>query len=206
MKRLKITNDHGWTPRKLRKKERIIKNASFRQRVIAVRLVMEGYLGKDVAAMVNLCRQTVAFYVSLFNEGELDLLLDRKLPPGREPFLTDEQQQALKQTILTKTPAELGWGIASSWNTKIVQSYTQQQYGVSMSREDVRKLLHRMNLSWTRPTYTLAKGDADKQALFEQEMEFIKKLVDSRTLLFYVDETHVRSYQVLCATWSGVGK
>ncbi len=49
MKRLKITNDHGWTPRKLRKQERKIKDASLCVRVTAVRLVMEGFLGKDVA-------------------------------------------------------------------------------------------------------------------------------------------------------------
>ncbi|KIP20002.1 hypothetical protein JV16_02860 [Anoxybacillus ayderensis] len=55
MKRLKITNDHGWTPRTLRKQERKIKDASLRVRVTAVRLVMEGHLGKDVAKMVNLC-------------------------------------------------------------------------------------------------------------------------------------------------------
>ncbi|MEB3752702.1 MULTISPECIES: hypothetical protein [unclassified Geobacillus] len=42
MKRLKITDHHGWTPRKLRKQERKIKNAQLRQRVMAVRLVMEG--------------------------------------------------------------------------------------------------------------------------------------------------------------------
>ncbi|SFA49020.1 hypothetical protein SAMN05192569_101950 [Parageobacillus thermantarcticus] len=44
MKQLKITNDHEWTPRKLRKEERKIKNVSLRQRVMAVRLVMERYL------------------------------------------------------------------------------------------------------------------------------------------------------------------
>lgn len=69
---------------------------------MAVRLVMEGHLGKEVASMLNLCRQSVAFYVSLFNEGGLDLLLDRKSPPDREPFLTPEQQQELKQTIMTE--------------------------------------------------------------------------------------------------------
>lgn len=79
------------------------------QRVMAVRLVMEGYLGKDVAAMLNLCRQTVVFYVSLFN-----LLLDRKSPLGRVPFLMKKQQQELKQTILIRIPAELGWDPASS--------------------------------------------------------------------------------------------
>lgn len=81
MKRLKITNDHGWTPRTLRKQERKIKNTLLRQRVMAVRLVMEGYLGKEVASMVNVCRQTVSHYVSLFNEGGLELLLHRDFAP-----------------------------------------------------------------------------------------------------------------------------
>ena len=59
----------------------------------AVRLVMEGHLGKDVDKMVNVCRQSVALYVARFNQGELDHLLDHRLPPGRVPFLTEEQQR-----------------------------------------------------------------------------------------------------------------
>nr|WP_233434116.1 hypothetical protein [Geobacillus stearothermophilus] len=39
--------------------------------------------------MVNVCRQTVSHYVSLFNEGGLELLLHRDFAPGREPFLTE---------------------------------------------------------------------------------------------------------------------
>ncbi|MCZ0757153.1 helix-turn-helix domain-containing protein [Anoxybacillus sp. J5B_2022] len=175
MKRLKITNDHGWTPRTLRKQERKIKDASLRARVTSVRLVMEGYLGKDVAKMVHLCRQSVALYVARFNEGGLDCLLDRRLPPGRVPFLTKEQQQEIRQLVLTTTPVEVGFGITSSWNTRLLQSYIQHTYGVSMSREGIRKLLHRLCLSWTRPTYTLVKGDPVLQAAFEKELEFIKK-------------------------------
>ncbi len=125
--------------------------------------------------MVNLCRQSVAIYVARFNEGGLDHLLDRRLPPGRVPFLTEEQQQEIRQLILTTTPVDVGWGISSSWNTRILQSYIQQTYGVSMSREGIRKLLHRLRLSWTRPTYKLVQGDPVLQAASEKELEFIKK-------------------------------
>ncbi|ARP43127.1 hypothetical protein GTHT12_01592 [Geobacillus thermodenitrificans] len=41
MKCLKMINDHGWTTQTLRKQEQKIKNTDLRQRVIAVRLVME---------------------------------------------------------------------------------------------------------------------------------------------------------------------
>jgi transposase len=142
---------------------------------MAVRLVMEGYLGKDVASMVNVCRQSVSHFVNLFNEGGLDLLLDRKSPPGRKPFLTEEQQEEIKRLVLTTTPAELGWDIASAWNTRTLQSYVHHQYGVSISREALRKLLHRKGLSWTRPTYTLAKGNPERQQNFEKQMDLIKK-------------------------------
>nr|WP_255573227.1 winged helix-turn-helix domain-containing protein [Anoxybacillus sp. ST4] len=37
------------------------------------------------------------------------------------------------------------------------------------------KLLHRLYLSWTRPTCTLIKDNPDKQKAFQKEMEFIKK-------------------------------
>ncbi|MBB6178043.1 hypothetical protein HNQ82_002924 [Anoxybacillus tengchongensis] len=67
MKRLKITNDHGWTPRTLRKQEQKIKDASLRVRVTTVRLVMEGHIGTDFPKMVNLCRESVVLYVARFN-------------------------------------------------------------------------------------------------------------------------------------------
>ncbi|ANB62342.1 putative transposase (plasmid) [Anoxybacillus amylolyticus] len=47
-------------------------------------------------------------------KGGLDHLLDRRLPPGRMPFLTEEQQQEIRQLVLTITPVDVGGGISSS--------------------------------------------------------------------------------------------
>ncbi|WP_330981719.1 winged helix-turn-helix domain-containing protein [Geobacillus thermodenitrificans] len=55
----------------------------------------------------------------------------------------------------TTTPAEREWGVALAWNTKLLQSYGEKHFGVSISLEALRKLRHRQGLSWTRPTYTL---------------------------------------------------
>ncbi|WP_327876005.1 hypothetical protein [Aneurinibacillus thermoaerophilus] len=67
MKRVKITNTHGWTVKTLRKQERKVKDPALRARVMAVRLIMEGDLGKDVAAMLNLHHQSISTYVAIFN-------------------------------------------------------------------------------------------------------------------------------------------
>ncbi|WP_429907985.1 hypothetical protein [Geobacillus thermodenitrificans] len=62
------------------------------QRVMAVRLVMEGYLGKDVAAMLNLCRQTVVFLCFLIQSS-----VGPKKPTGTGSVLNE------KTTTRTKT-------------------------------------------------------------------------------------------------------
>ncbi|KHF28965.1 hypothetical protein LR68_02159 [Anoxybacillus sp. BCO1] len=74
-----------------------------------------------------------------------------------------------------------------------------------MSREGIRKLLHRLRLSWTRPTDKLVKGDPVLQAAFEKELEFIKKRITEEIVLLHVDETRVRAYQALRTTWAEVG-
>ncbi len=83
-------------------------------RITAARLVMEGYMGKEVAALCNLHHQSVATYVKKFNEGGMDALLERKCGLGRTCFLTAEQQNELKHVILTSSPSDYGLGCTSS--------------------------------------------------------------------------------------------
>jgi transposase len=175
VKRLKVTELHGWTVRTLRKQERKIKDVALRQRVMAVRLVLEGYLGKDVAAMLNLHRQSVATYVSAFNQGGLEAVLERKFPPGKQPYLTEQQREELKQIIIESTPAAQGMGMYASWDTRIIQMLLQEKYQISMTRGGIMGMLRRMGLSYTRPTYTLAKADPKKQGAFLLQMDMIKK-------------------------------
>ncbi|GEN36379.1 helix-turn-helix domain-containing protein [Aneurinibacillus danicus] len=175
MKRLTITNTHGWTVNSLRKKERMLKDGFLRQRVMAVRLVMEGYLGKEVAAMLTLHRQSVAKYVAKFNEGGLSELLKREVPSGREPYLSSKQQAELKRVILESTPSQEGMGVYASWDSRILQQFIFEKWGISMSRGGIIHMLHRLRLSYTRPTYTMVKADKEKQEAFTQQLDMIKK-------------------------------
>ena len=81
-------------------------------------LVMEGKLGKEADEICNLYSQSVSEYVRRFNEGGMDLLLERKTVPGRKYFLTDDQQKTLKEAVLTSSSAEQGLGSMVSWTTK----------------------------------------------------------------------------------------
>jgi putative transposase len=52
---------------------------------------------------------------------------------------------------------------------------TKKKYGVVFTDRGVRALLYRLGLSYTRPTYTLAKADPEKQEAFKEEFETAKK-------------------------------
>jgi transposase len=175
MARLTITNTHGFTPTNLRKYEKKQTNAHLRVRITAVRLVMEGRMGKEVAHLCNLHRQSVSTYVKKFNEGGMDALLDRKYGTGRKCFLTEDQQMELKTVMLTSSPSDHGLGCAVSWTTPVIREYLKNTYDIRMSLTGILRMLWRLGLSYTRPTYVLAKADPEKQRVFRQEIHLIKK-------------------------------
>ena len=61
--------------------------------------------------------------------------------------------------------------------------------------------MHRIKLSYTRPTYSLAKADPEKQEKFREELESIKKLLnDDIDVILYEDESMIRDYQAIMKT------
>lgn len=175
MKALKITNDHGWTPEDLRKYEKKVQYGNMRQRVMAVRLIMENYTGKEAAHLLNIHRDTVSTYVKVFNRNGMDGLLERGSSPGKPPYLTEEEKQELKHMILESTPEKEGFGIQVNWDTRVIQHGLEERFSVTMSRSGIHKMLLNMGFSYTRPTYTLAKADVEEQKRFLHDMEMVKK-------------------------------
>ncbi|MGR5970560.1 IS630 family transposase [Bacillus paranthracis] len=113
----------------------------------------------------------------------------------------------MKQLILNTTPAELQLGQESFWNTRNIQYIIKEKFAICMSREGIRKMLHRMNFSYTNATYVLKKANKEKQIQFQKQLDMIKKnLIDENTVLLYQDECHFRDSQTVHATWFAKGK
>nr|WP_027410583.1 IS630 family transposase [Anoxybacillus tepidamans] len=174
-KGLQITNDHGWTIERLQEQERKMKKANMAKRIAVIRLIMQGYLGIQVAELLNLHRETVSIYVQKFNQGGMDTLLERRYAPGRKPYLSPEEERELKKMLEESTPADEGYGIETGWNTRIIQHVLEEKFSVTMSRGGIGDMLHRWGFRYTRPTYTLKRANPQKQKEFQQEMELIKK-------------------------------
>lgn len=88
---------------------------------------------------------------------------------GKPPRLTVEQRAELAELITKKTPADVGFAPYTNWTLALLVSLTERKWSASYSLRGMSKLLERMGFSHTRPTYTLAKADPEKQKTFKEE-------------------------------------
>ncbi len=94
---------------------------------------------------------------------------------GRERKLTEEQESELYEVISGKLPKEVGLKPFCNWTAPLACKYVKNRFEVEFSERGMRDAFYRLNLSYTRPTYTLAKADPVKQEEFKERLEGIKK-------------------------------
>ena len=172
MRQCQITCAWGGTPETLLERERRAP-PRLAERLRAVRLVWQGYSGVAVATIIGRSPDVVRRYIQALNHGGPDALTMGRAP-GAPPTLTPDQT-AVIVVALQQSPQAVGFGPAVNWDTKILQAYIQQQYGVRFSRGHLSKWLHRQGFSWTRPTYVLKRARPAEQAAFQEQLATVKK-------------------------------
>jgi len=174
----KITNTHGYSVKDLRRLEKKTRPTRLRLRLMAVRLVWEGYPAASAADIIGVTRETVSAYVAAWNTGGMDALVPRHSPG--QPTKIPPQVAAEILDALESSPAAVGYGVSVNWDSRVLQAFVRDRYGITMSRAGLRHWLHRHGFSWTRPTYVLAKADSARQAAFREELATLKKTPPTR--------------------------
>jgi hypothetical protein len=99
-----------------------------------------------------------------------------KKQSGRPSRLTDEQEAELVQIVAYHTPEEVGFKSRANWTLAIVCDLILRRWGYGYTQKGVADLLHRLGLSWTRPTYTLKKsGFQETTGVFGRNLPEPKK-------------------------------
>lgn len=143
-----------------------------RYRVICLHL--EGKTNREIAMQENLSSHTVGTYVKNYKKYGLKGL-EMKHSSGAPRLLTSEQEQELIEIITTKTPDEVGFPNRKNWYINIIQNFVERTWSVKYSHRGMAEVLYRLNLSFTRPAYTLAKANPKKQEAFKEDFKLLKK-------------------------------
>ena len=150
------------------------KDAGFVRRALGVRLILEGRSIEEAAKISNYSEEAVRLHIARYEAEGLEGLFTKKAP-GAKRKLTPEQEGVLYETIKTKLPRDVGLVPFANWTAPLAVKYVIAEFGVEYSERGMRNLFERLGLSYTRPTYTLAKADPQKQDDFRQEFEAVKK-------------------------------
>lgn len=134
----------------------------------SVYLYFSGYTMEEVAGMVGHTWKTISGHVSAYREkGLIGLIPGRS--SGRPRRLTPEQESILAEVVSTQLPSDVELGKFANWTLELMISYRQQEWNVSYSIRGMSILMERLGLTCTRPTYTLANADPEKQRIFWKE-------------------------------------
>jgi len=136
---------------------------------------MKGLTNKYIAGITELDQHTVGVYINTYKSVGIDGLIPKK-PPGRPRYLSKEQEQQLYETISYGTPEDVGFDGVKNWTAKIACVWVLKEFGVQYAVNGMLDVFHRLNLSYTRPTYVLAKADPKRQAQFKEDFEVVKKI------------------------------
>ncbi|WP_257959068.1 IS630 family transposase [Bacillus sp. V3-13] len=177
------------------------------ERYQAIRLHLTGNTISQIATILNRTDRTIGTYIRAYQKNGLEGL-SMKFSTGKPPRLTEEQQAHLKLIIIDFLPHEVGFPAKFNWTLEIIRSYILSEFGKEYSIRGVSKLMARLGLSYTKPTYTLAAADEKKQKEFvETTFPELKKIENGEIdHILFEDESMIRDYQALQYTWFEKGK
>jgi transposase len=163
-----------------------------RMRGHAIILSDDGYTVSQLVGIFGVERDTAAGWVTRFNQGGVDALLDEDRPGG--PRKLDDQEQQLLKQLLREYPSQPAKVLAK----------LKEQTGKSISRQSLSRYAKRFNLSWKRFRRSLRqKRD---EAAFRLAQEELAELLEEPDLhVVYFDEAGFSLKGLVPYGWLPVG-
>lgn len=156
--------DHQQEIERRMKKE---KDRRMFERYQAVYLYTQSKTRKEIAAIIGRNEKTVSKYIRAYQDGGVDGL-QMNHSPGAPRRLASEQEEQFKRTVVEYLPHEVGFPSKFNWTLNLMGEYIKREYQVTYSLQGVADLANRLNLSYTKPTYTLTAADPIKQQTFRE--------------------------------------
>ena len=92
------------------------------------------------------------------------------------------------------------------WTLKRLVSWCKEKWGFTCSRETVRRVLKRNNISWKKAKKLLNRADPEKRANYLKQLEpLLQQATKQEKLIVYIDEAHIHQETDIGNGWSTKG-
>lgn len=175
-------------------------------RTRAVASVQAGESPEVVARALRVSRTAVYRWLALYRGGGWGSL-DAKKRGGRRPKLDGKKLKWIYETVTTKDPLQLKFKFAL-WTAKMVGQLIKQEFGISLSKASVCRLLAQLGLTPQRPIWrAYQQCPATVQRWLNEEYPRIREQAKkANAAIFFGDEAGVRSDYHSGTTWAPKGK
>jgi transposase len=176
---------------------------SRRLRMHIVLLCADGRSPTEIARVLFCSRTTVYVVVARCLRDEQAAFNDRKMR-GPKPSVGQPASEYIERLLEEDSPTEHGW-LRSRWSCKLLAVELFKERAALVSRETVRRVLHRMGFRWRRPRPVPPEKDLEHQQ--EQKR---RRLLDVLSMVkeegsFFQDETRLETNPKVGLCWMRKG-
>src|SRR5215210_3276177 len=177
---------------------------SRRLRMHIVLLWAEGRSPTEISRVLFCSRTTVYAVAARFIREGPAAFNDRKMR-GPKPLLKESANEHIERLLEEEPPTELGW-LRSRWSCKLLALELFKERAALVSRETLRRALHRLGFRWRRPRpVPPEKGSEEYKEQKRERLEDILSMVKS-TGSFFQDETRLETNPKVGFCWMRKGK
>jgi transposase len=175
-------------------------------RVAAIKRVEAGESPEFVAAGLGINRRTIYRWIEAFHYGG-EAALKAKPIPGAPPKLDAKQMQKLARIVRTKNPLQLNFEFAL-WTLAMIRELIGREFAVRLSEVSVGRLMRRLGFSPQRPLYRAWQQDPALVERWRAEdyPKIAARAKREGALIFFADESGIRSDHHAGTTWAPVGQ
>jgi putative transposase len=143
---------------------KVEKDARVKERLLAVKLVYDGFTLSRAAEAVGRTKKTVFYWVKRFREGGVEALRDR--PRSGRPRKASRELIAEK---LKLSPKALGYDV-DHWTVKLLRVELAKD-GVDYSLKRLYRIVKELGYRLIRPRPRHYRAEEDRWADFKKELE-----------------------------------
>jgi putative transposase len=174
---------------------------SRRLRMHIVLLASDGYCPTHISRVL-FCSRTTVYAIAHRFVGEGQSAFDDQKRRGPRPLLGYLAQKRVETLVEEHSPTEHGW-LRSRWSCSLVVLQLFRERALVVSRETVRRSLHRLNFRWRRPRPVPPSKDPEQK---RERLQQILKMLREHKGTFFQDETKIETNPRVGFCWMRKGK
>jgi transposase len=175
-------------------------------RLSAIKRVEAGESPESVAAGLGINRRTIYRWLEAYHYGGEEAIRAKPIP-GAPPKLDAKQMEKLARIVREKNPQQLKFEYAL-WTLAMIRELIREKFSVKLSEVSVGRLMKRLGFSPQRPLYRAWQQDPERIERWrtQEYPKIAKRAKREGALIFFADESGIRSDHHAGTTWAPVGK